>query len=572
MESSGTNSIGELLQRQSSRNPDVVAYTFRSSRGEISESVTYRQLDLRARAFAAYLATCTVPGDRVLLLYPAGIDYVVAFFGSLYAGAVAVPSYPPTGTKPQSIRRVADLARNAGATIALTTDTLADRRDFTTAVDGLSWHSVPPDGPDAGERDPHPAGADDLAMLQYSSGSTGTPKGVMISHANLLSNIAVLEDGCRTGEGTTFVSWLPMYHDMGLITGMLHPPLVGGTQHLMSPTAFLRRPLVWLETISTERAVMSAAPNFAYELCLRRISAADADQLDLSSWAIAVTGAEPVRAETLRRFSRAFARCGFRREALLPCYGLAEATCAVTGSDIHAVPTVVQVDREALQTGTVRTTEAHDDRVEVVGCGHPYLDHAVAIVSDEGVVCGADRVGEVWVTGSSVARGYWGMPDASQLVFDARLPGDDRLWLRTGDLGFQRDGELFLVGRRSDLIIIRGRNHAPEDIEMTVASSSERVEHGGVMAFGVEHEGEERLVLVVALVRGASPDPDLAGTITREVAESHGVQVHDIVFVRGSQIPRTSSGKVRRRVCRDAFTRGELTGEDRHGRPAAVAT
>jgi acyl-CoA synthetase (AMP-forming)/AMP-acid ligase II len=564
------SSIVDLLRSQSSRLPDVIAYTFRSSTGEISESITYRDLDERARAFATYLASCTSPGDRALLLYPAGIDYIVALFGSLYAGVVAVPSYPPTGIKAKTVQRVADLARDAGARIALTTDSLADRHEWTTAVDDLSWHSVPFDLPGATGSEPFGATSDDLAILQYSSGSTGMPKGVMISHGNLLSNVGVIADGCASAEGTNFVSWLPLYHDMGLITGVLYPVLVGGTQHLMSPTAFLRRPLVWLGAISSERATMSAAPNFAYELCLRRISAAEADHLDLSGWSIAVTGAEPVRAETLRRFSRAFARCGFRRETMFACYGLAEATCAVSGGDIRSAPTVVRIDRAALQTGSVRTTDAPDDGLEVVGCGRPYLDHSIAIVSDGGTVCAADQVGEVWVTGSSVARGYWGKPELSERVFRGRLPGDDRSWLRTGDLGFQRGGELFLVGRSSDLIIIRGRNHAPEDIETTVGACSEQVEPGGVVAFGVEHEGEEHLALVVALVRGAGPNPDLGRLITHEVADSHGVQVHDIAFVRGSEIPRTSSGKLKRRACRDAFARGELSGQDRRG-PAALA-
>jgi acyl-CoA synthetase (AMP-forming)/AMP-acid ligase II len=561
-------SVNAVLELMSSSRPDTVAYTFRSAGGTIGESITYRDLDRRARAYAAYVTSITTPADRVLLLYPAGIDYVVAFFGCLYAGVVAVPSYPPTGVRPiAAIERSIALARDAGARVALTTEAVAAKWDAGRAGHTAPCHPVPRDLDDARGLAVFPAAGDELAMLQYTSGSTGSPKGVMITHANLLSNMAVMAQGLETREGTTFVSWLPLYHDMGLVAGVLLPLLVGGTQHLMSPTTFLRRPFAWLEAISSERASITVAPNFAYELCLRRITAADADRLDLSSWSVAAMGAEPVRAETIRRFSHAFARCGFRAEATYPSYGLAEATCAVTGGAITAEPVVLRVDREALQSHEVKLAEADGDGLEVVGCGHPYLDHSVTIVTEEGARCEPGEVGEIWITGSSVSRGYWGRPEASQRVFEARLPPDERAWLRTGDLGFLREGELFVVGRSKDVIIIRGRNHAPEDLELTVDECSDLVEPGGVVAFGVDEDGEERLVLVVALVRGVTADAKLGELIMRRIAEVHGVEVHDILFVRGREIPRTSSGKVQRRACRTSYRRRELTGKGRWREP-----
>ncbi|HST63385.1 MAG TPA: AMP-binding protein, partial [Longimicrobium sp.] len=428
---------------------------------------------------------------------------------------------------------------------------------------GLRWMAtkdVPADEA-AGWRDPEVSG-DTLAFLQYTSGSTAAPKGVMVSHGNLLHNFAVIEGFTGYTPATRSVIWLPPYHDMGLIGGILQPLYTGYWAALFSPVAFIQRPARWLEAISRYGATSSGGPNFAYELCVHAVRPEERAGLDLSRWEIAFNGAEPVRAETLRAFAEAFAPNGFRSQAFFACYGLAEATLMVTGSDPAELPVERAVDAEALGEGTVLEAEP-EGRYRLVGSGRSAPSQRVIIVDPATLrECAPDRVGEVWVAGASVASGYWGRPEATAETFGAYEAGTgEGPFLRTGDLGFLDGGELFITGRLKDLIVIRGRNHYPQDIEMTAARSHEGLRAGSGAAFSVDDGGEERLVVVQEVSRQAAAGLDVeevAAAIRRAVASEHGVQVHAVVVARTGGVPKTTSGKVQRRACRAAFLAGDL--------------
>ncbi|MFL5342459.1 MAG: condensation domain-containing protein, partial [Gemmataceae bacterium] len=398
-----------------------------------------------------------------------------------------------------------------------------------------------------------------MAFLQYTSGSTATPRGVMLTHANLLHNSAVIAQGFDhphdgTGRG---VFWLPLHHDMGLIGGVLQPMFAGGPSVLMPPVAFLSSPLRWLKAISDLRATTSGAPNFAYEYCVRKISPEERVALDLRSWTLAFTGAEPIRADTLDRFAEAFAECGFRREAFYPCYGLAESTLMVTGSIKGRGPLILSVRKSDLEQGRAFVTLADDSAARrLVGCGRPMIGQSVVIADPATGERRPDgEIGEIWTAGASVAQGYWNQPEATERTFGARLADGSGPFLRTGDLGFLHDGELFVTGRLKDVLIIQGRNHYPQDIEATVEAAHVAIRPGCVAAFAVEIDGEERLAVAAELereFRRSDPAPVLA-SVREAVAGQHGLEPFAVVLLRTGSIPMTSSGKVQRYACRDAF-------------------
>jgi acyl-CoA synthetase (AMP-forming)/AMP-acid ligase II len=573
-------SLLEILQERVASVPDRHIFTFLED-GEVeSERFTYHQLDGRARAIAAQLQEGVAPGDRVMLVYPPGLEFIAALFGCFYAGAIAVPVYPPRfGMVADPCRALATIARDCEPAAILVGGALTE--PMTAACTALAELSsirlIPtePNGWHAVSFQPQTVGRDTIALLQYTSGSTGDPKGVVITHGNILENEHVIQlafhhrTASRMGEG---VCWLPFYHDMGLIGNVLQAVYVDGPCYLMSPLVLLQRPIRWLEAMTRYRAHSSGGPNFAYDLCVRRITAEQKATLDLSHWELAAIGAEPVSSEAMDRFAEAFAPCGFRREAFYPCYGLAEATLFVSGGDKEAPPVVrsfpardVEYHPVAQETqGLLSLGFREDERAQtLVGCGHAWTDHEIVIADPVTLrECPAGVVGEIWFRGPSVAQGYWRRGHETAEIFDAALSDSGRgPFLRTGDLGFLSDGELFVSGRLKDLIVIRGHNHYPQDIEETVARLHEAFRPNTTAAMGCPIAGEERLVILQEIDRSSRRlDAEiLKRDIVRAVAERHQLQVYEVLFVRNGTLPKTTSGKVRRHECRQRYLTGQLT-------------
>ncbi len=558
----------DLARRRAGESPERSAYTFLLDGETEACEVTYGELDRRARAIGAWLQSFAARNERAILLFPPGLDYVAAFIGCLYAQVVAVPAYPPL--RKRTMGRLQAVLADSEAIFALTTgkiraniERFADQESGTLAgLSRLRWLETD-EVPEAIEdqwRHPTVTG-ETLAFLQYTSGSTGSPKGVMIGHDNLLHNQRMIQEAFGHTDEATVLGWLPLYHDMGLIGNVLQPLYLGRPCVLLSPVHFMQRPFRWLSAISRYRATTSGAPNFAYDLCVRQVSEGERASLDLSSWSVAFNGAEPIHPGTLDRFIDTFGPCGFRREAFYPCYGLAEATLFVSGGARGRAPVQRSVDKEAL--AQARLVDSVDERAarRLVGCGVSGLGQEVRIVDPEACT---DRpegaVGEIWVKGPSVARGYWNRRDATVHTFGAAVAeSGDGPFLRTGDLGVMKDGELFVVGRLKDLIIIRGRNHYPHDIEATVQGVHPALRAGGGAAFSVEVEDDERLVVVQELGGRAGLDVDaVIADIRRAVTEHHEVQVHAVVLIKQGTLPKTSSGKVQRRLCREKFLANEL--------------
>jgi acyl-CoA synthetase (AMP-forming)/AMP-acid ligase II/acyl carrier protein len=554
----------DLLRWRALCQPDRQVYTFLTD-GETGEaSLTYGGLDRRARAIGAALQNLGMEGECVLLFYPPGLGYLTAFWGCLYAAVVAVPSYPPRLRRADS--RIQTIVKDARATTVLTTRRIFSdvRRRFAQAphLKDLRWIATD-DWVDSQAEDWRAStiDGDTLAFLQYTSGSTSVPKGVAVSHGNLMHNLAVIQRRFDIAGGPRGVSWLPFYHDMGLIGGVLETVYCGGENIFLSPFDFLQRPLRWLQAISRSGAAISGGPNFAYDLCVQRTSLDQRKILDLSSWKIAFNGAEPVRPRTIERFVEAFEDCGFRREAFYPCYGLAEATLIVSGGLRAASPVFRVVSGRALDENRVAPPADGDARM-LVGSGHTMPGQRIIIVDPESLtLCSPDEIGEIWVSGPSVAQGYWNKPEETERTFRAYLADTgEGPFLRTGDLGFVRDDELFVTGRLKDLIIIRGRNHYPQDIELTVEQSHVALQLGCGAAFSVDVADEERLVVVQELKRTCrkADTHKVIQAVRQAVAKVHGLQVYAVQLLRPMSIPRTSSGKVQRYLCRSGFLAGTL--------------
>ncbi len=553
----------ELLRRRALRQPRQTAYTFLVDGENETVSINYGELDRQARAIAARLENYGVRGERVLLLYPPGLEYIAAFLGCLYAGAVAVPAYPPRANR--TLPRLQAIAADARARLALTTapvfSRLAPLLAQSVELSGVHWLNTDDALKESGAQWHEPdIDGDTLAFLQYTSGSTAEPKGVMVCHRHILHNEMMIRRAFKQTARSVIVSWLPLYHDMGLIGGVLQPLFTGARCVLMSPVAFLQKPLRWLQAISRYGATTSGAPNFAYEMCVNKSSTANLERLDLSSWRVAFNGSEPVRAETLNRFTEAFAPYGFSREAFFPCYGLAEATLFVAGR--HETETPVSKTFEPAALANHRVVEqAADKSRALVGCGTTFLRQRALIVNPENSVpCAPDEVGEIWVAGESVADGYWNKPDETERIFRAHLAGTgEGQFLRTGDFGFIRDGELFVTGRLKELVIIRGRNLYPQDIEATVQQCHTALTLHGGAAFAVEVAGEERLVIVQEVQERREADWNALIEMIREaVAEEHEVHAHSIILIKHGSIPKTSSGKIQRNAARATFLETSL--------------
>jgi amino acid adenylation domain-containing protein len=551
------STIVEILQYRASSQSLKTAFKFLKDGEKETEILTYAELDRRARAIASKLQALNLSGERALLLYPSGLNYIAVFFGCLYAGVIAVPAYPPQNQR--KTPRIQAVTKDAQAAIALTTKTLLPK--MQSLLGDLQWLATDDleSGIEINWQQPNLA-QDTIAFLQYTSGSTGTPKGVMVSHGNILHNAAMTYRCMGHSLESKFVSWLPMYHDMGLIGGILQPLYGGFPCILMSPTAFLQRPYRWLKAISSYGGTTSGAPNFAYDLCVQKITAEQRATLDLSSWQVAFNGAEPIRYETLERFSKTFADCGFRKEAFYPCYGMAEATLLVAGGDKETEYQTKAVDKEALAEDRIVEALEESDSQVLVGCGKSIPGQEVIIVNpDSFVVCEHNHVGEIWVSGDSVAQGYWQRVEETRETFQACLGKE--YFLRTGDLGFLDEaGELFVTGRLKDLIIIRGRNLYPQDIELTAERSHKALRLGSNAAFTVEVDNEERLVVLQELEFRAKPNLEEVITAIRQgVTEAHEIEVYGVVLIKAGSIPKTSSGKIQRRATRNQFLEDKLS-------------
>jgi acyl-CoA synthetase (AMP-forming)/AMP-acid ligase II len=554
----------EILQDRANRQPDKRIYSFLHG-DDRQQSLTHVELNARARVLATKLRDTCQPGDRALLLYPPGLDYIVALFACMYAGVIAVPSYAPRPNRP--FTRLESVISSAQPKLVLTTaefvnsprsifrqeyGPLASLQRFDTDKVGLEsengWTPVS-------------VSADTPVLLQYTSGSTASPKGVILTHGNIIHNTSIIQRNFPLSEESSTVFWLPPYHDMGLIGGILQPLCTGFPVHLLSPVAFLQRPARWLQAISRFQATCSGGPNFAYELCVRRIGEEEINELDLSSWTVAFNGAEPIRKQTLDDFCEKFASCGFRRESLHPCYGLAEATLMATGIEPMQNLKFKNVSRNALEKGMVETPNREQDGCLLVSCGPGADGQNVRIVDPVTLFpCDPGRIGEVWLSGPSVALGYWGKPQETEETFCANLADGTGPFLRTGDLGFLAEGELYITGRIKDLIIIRGQNHYPHDIEFTAQRSHPSLASSSSAAFSVQRDGFERLLIVQEI--GGRPEAtdlkEIVARISQSVTETHDLQVHEVLPVRPWTIPRTTSGKIQRYLCRAAYLDGTL--------------
>ncbi|MCF0233637.1 MAG: fatty acyl-AMP ligase, partial [Thermoguttaceae bacterium] len=528
--------------------------------------LTYGELDRRCRALASWLVKNNMRGKRALLLYPPGLDFIVAFYGCLYAGATAVPVYPPRRNR--SMIRIQAISDSAEAALALTTEEVKkhvnDIIDDTPNLKKIPWLATDAMEPGLEDDWQNPGvGPDDYAFFQYTSGSTGTPKGVMLTHGNMLHNSMLISTGFEHTRSNTGVFWLPSYHDMGLIGGVIQPVYCGRPNVMMSPLSFLQKPYRWLAAITKYRATTSGGPNFAYDLCVKSIKEELVDTLDLSSWKVAFNGAEPVQADTLDAFAKKFERCGFKYEAFYPCFGLAEGTLIVTGGYRDKAPTIRTIDADALAAGKAVDASPNSDRARrLVSSGSPIHGQRVAIVDPETLLEAPDgQVGEIWTKSPSVAQGYWRNEAETERAFRARIADTgEGPFLRTGDLGFRADGEIFVTGRIKDLIIIHGVNVYPQDVELSAQHASPllRLNNGGAFTVG-EHKNE-KLVLVQEVERKFKPEdgPEVFAAVRKAIAQEHEIPIDAIVLIHAGRIPKTSSGKVQRHACRAAYLDGSL--------------
>ena len=558
------SNLAEMLQTRASQYPAREAFVFEDDEGN-QESWTYAELEARSRTLGSWLVRRVNLGDRVLLVYPPGLEFIAAFLGCIYAGVLPVPATYPKPRRPSP--RLDSIVEDCQPSLVLTHSSSLGGiclEQQSPAISELSWE--PTDLIPSAEKSSFEAvsrSAEDLAFLQYTSGSTSDPRGVMVSHGNILHNLTAIRSGFALEENVHQhgVFWLPAYHDMGLIGSILTPMFVGGTSTLIAPATFLRRPHRWLELMSEKQAAISGSPNFGYELAVRKTTEADRAVLDLSHWRLAFCGAEPINPSTLDEFASAFEPAGFRRSAFFPCYGMAETTLLVTGGQHPDGPRILHVDRNAKRDHrVVSLAERNGNSQALVGCGPTCEGLTCRIVDPVSLVsCDENQVGEIWVRGGSVARGYWKQESTNDATFRARLADNgEGEYLRTGDLGFNHEGELYVTGRLKDVIIVRGRNHYPQDLERTAQQSHEAVDMGA--AFAVEVNRQEQLVLVFQWRREFrnSDHEAMMHAIRTAIVEEHEIDPHAIVLIRPASLPITSSGKVQRQKCREQFLNNEL--------------
>jgi len=555
--------IIDILSIRALREPEQLAYSFLLDNKSQEVRITYRELDLRVRALASSLREINGNQAKAILLYSPGLEFVIAFLACLCAGVVAVPLNIPRNL--QKLQQLEKIVLDIQAGIILTSSILRDnlKKQFVQSSllnslalietetivnnNGLPWQQL---------------SQQQLAFLQYTSGSTGFPKGVMVTHQNIMYNQQMMSITNPMGEsGGKLLSWLPPFHDMGLMGGIIQPLYLGIPGYLISPMTFFQNPYIWLEQISRHRITISPGPNFAYDLCCQKITDEQKIQLDLSSWQIALNGAEPIRAETIENFSKSFAICGFQPQAFYPAYGMAEATVFIAGPVPNfSAPKVISIDAQALQEGKIIQANKDSQKIKkLVGCGKAWLDEKIIIVNPQSFAQSpVNCVGEIWVSGANVAQGYWNQPELTRAVFQASLlDTGEGPFLRTGDLGFIQDDQLFITGRLKDLIIIRGRNFYPQDIEQAVESSHQSLRPAGGAAFAIDIDGQEQLVIVQEVERAYTRNLD-AKAIFKAILQVQDIQPYAIVLIKHGSIAKTSSGKVQRHICKENFLNGNL--------------
>jgi len=572
----------DVLEARAIATPDQLAFAFLGDGEQITEQLTYGELRTRARAIAVELSRELSPGDRAVLFYPSGTEFIATFLGCLYAGVVAVPILPPQAARMrQAAPRLVEILRTASPQVILTSSAkgyLRQVSEFAEDIARMRW--IDTDKIETRRsslwRRPAGLGASSLAFLQFTSGSTGSPKGVIVTQGNLVANAEMISRTFALSERDVVCHWLPLYHDMGLIGCTLAPIWAGSAVYFMSPMEFLLRPVRWLQAFTRFGGTVGAAPNFGYELCLRRCTEAERATLDLSRWTRALNGSEPIVESTLTRFAAAFAGAGFQLAAFRPCYGLAEATLLVSGTVSDPEPVGVSIARDALTHGVIAPLPpSAPGAVRLMASGTVVAPNQVKIVDPVSRTEAApNTVGEIWVRGPSVAAGYWRNDEATAATFEATIVDRPERYMRTGDLGFASGAHLVVTGRLKDIIIHRGANYYPQDIERTVEQITS-VKPGGAAAFSMrDHDAtEERVVLVVECRRGAFASGTAPGQLApagaptieafieqvrHEVSDAHGLGLADVCVVPNGSIPRTSSGKIQRGAVRKLYATRQL--------------
>ena len=553
------STLVQLLQYRSTNQPNQIAYTFIPDKNLAPASLTYQQLEEKAKAIATKLQRLNLEGKRVLLLYPPGIEFLTAFFGCLSAKVIAIPAPPPDPLRlKRTLPRLQAIAKDAKVSLVLTVSRFLEQ--FATQLlelSDLQW--LPSDKISDCQfldwQEPSLTG-DTLAYLQYTSGSTANPKGVALDHHNVLHHSQYVKQAWNYTSDSVSVTWMPYFHDYGLIDGLIQPLYSGIPCYILSPMGFIKNPVRWLDAISRYKATHSQGPNFAYDYCVRHITPEQISRLDLSSWRTASNGAEPINPETVENFIRVFAPCGFRPEALYPAYGLAEATLVVATKSHGEAPKIAAVAESIFKN----QPEISPQKKSVVSCGVPVAGMKVVIADPKTMTqCHNEEVGEIWVSDPSVARGYWQNPEATRSTFQAYLADtNEGPFLRTGDLGFIQDGELFVIGRLKDLIVVRGANYYSQDLEWTVERSHQAIRRGNCAVFSVEVEGKEQIVVLAEVERWSSNRQEIIEAIRQAVAEEHELEVYAVSLIKRGSIFKTSSGKIQRQVCRQAFLSNNL--------------
>jgi acyl-CoA synthetase (AMP-forming)/AMP-acid ligase II len=560
------SSLVALLAERARSQASDRAYIFLNDRGGEEAALTYGELNAAARALAARLARLVRPGDRALLVFPPGLEFMVAYFGCLIARVIAVPMMMPRRNSARDSS--AAILANCEPSVALTTSAFALRHDLQErfAHEGLQWHAVDLTAGEADDAELPVPDPQTIAFLQYTSGSTSDPKGVAVTHANLLANLEMIRIALGNTSRSTYVNWVPLYHDMGLILNALQAFYVGAPCVLMAPNAFVQRPLSWLRAIGHYKAEVAASPNFGYDLCVSRYRPEQMEGIDLSSWKAALNGAEPVRSDTIAKFIDTFAPHGFQPNSVFPAYGMAEATLLISGGGRGAGHITRSVSQSALQAHRAEPPADSADAQTLVGCGRTLQGERIAIVDpDSRARLPANQVGEIWVSGPNVARAYWRNATATQNALHGHIEGEGSAisWLRTGDLGFlDASGELYVTGRIKDVIIIRGGNHYPQDIERTVQRLHPSLRQNGGAAFSVPDEnGEEALAIVQEIERTerSKIDPKELHELIREgVADQHELFARHITLIRPGTLPKTTSGKIQHALARRLWLEGRL--------------
>lgn len=562
-------SFVDVLDERCQKQPDQLAYGFLSRGETLTHTLSYAQIHHQAKQLATVLLQKCQPGDRALLLFPDGLEFIYSFYACLIAGIIAVPTFTPRANRP--VDKTAKIARNADVKLILSTGTIQHsleaifaQHEYLKSIDWLAVDQCPEQS--AAAITWPKINADDIAFLQYTSGSTSDPKGVQISHRNLLANQAMIKHDFQHSSSSVMVGWLPLFHDMGLIGNVLQPMYVGYPVYLMSPLAFLQKPVRWLQAISQYRATTSGAPDFAYKYCAEKINDNQLSGIDLSSWRVAFNGAEPVKANTLSTFYNNFSAIGFAEKAFYPCYGMAEATLFICGADVDEKPRTIQAERAELQLGTnVRAYETSDAPTQtvLVSSGRLHSDENLLIVNPE-TFEPADNgtIGEIWIYGQHVSSGYWNNPNANSDFHNAYLATDkkrQKAYFRTGDLGCSINHQLYVTGRVKELIIVNGQNHYPHDLLDTVKQSNQALYSGNGAVFSFADKDQENIVVLHEVKpKQAYNFPQLISDICQQVSQVHGLTLHDIILTKPGSIPKTSSGKIKLHSCKKDYLENTL--------------